>query len=260
MKVQGVILSVLILAGMVVPGCVAGESRTPVVVELFTSEGCSSCPPADALLGKLSQPGMVKGAEVFVLGEHVDYWNHLGWTDRFSSSAFTERQNGYAKRFHLDSPYTPQMVIDGHFETVGSEAASVQREIQLAAQNAKPASITLAWTGKNALHVTVEGAGDQASAVLLAVTEDGLVTKVAKGENGGRVLRHSGVVRELRQLGKTSHGTFAGTATVSPAATWKPRDLRIIVFVQRPGNGDIVGAAAANFPSALSYLKARDIQ
>ena len=238
-----VFLSILALVGILGLGPLSGESRAPVVVELFTSESCSSCPPADALLAKLNQTG-----DVLVLGEHVDYWNHLGWTDRFSSAILTERQNGYAKRFHLDSPYTPQMVIDGRFETVGSDVLSVQREINLAGRNSKPASVKLSWTAANALHVAVEGAGGEPCVVLLAVTEDRLKTSVGGGENGGRVLSHTGVVRELRQLGSTSNGTFAGTASVFAAATWKPRDLRIIVFVQRPGNGDIVGATAVDFP------------
>jgi hypothetical protein len=189
----------------------------------------------------------VNGTEVYVLGEHVDYWNHLGWTDRFSSSAFSARQNDYAKRFRLDSPYTPQMVIDGRFETVGSDVAAVQREVALAARNPKPAKVALAWTDKNVVHVAVDGAGGEPSTVLLAVTENGLKTSVGRGENGGRILMHSGVVRELRELGSTSSGIFAGTASITPAADWKSRDLRIIVFVQRPGNGDIVGAATLSF-------------
>jgi hypothetical protein len=183
---------------------------------------------------------------VFVLGEHVDYFNHLGWTDRFSSSVFTERQNGYAKTFHLPSPYTPQMVIDGHFEALGSDPASVQRQIGLAAHTAKKASVALDWTAQNALHVNVAGAPGEPNAVLLAITEDGLTTSVAQGENNGRVLRHSGVVRELRQLGSTSGGVFAGTASILPAETWKTSNLRIVVFVQRPKTREIIGAAAVN--------------
>ena len=98
----------------------ATPQRNPIVVELFTSEGCSSCPPADAILSKLRAEGTVEGSEILVLGEHVDYWNNLGWADRFSSAALTKRQADYANRFDLNSSYTPQMVIDGHAELVGN--------------------------------------------------------------------------------------------------------------------------------------------
>jgi hypothetical protein len=140
------------------------------------------------------------------------------------------------------------MVIDGHFETVGSDVTSVEQDITLAARSPKPADIKLAWAENNALNVTVAGAGAEPSAVLLAVTEDGLKTSVGRGENGGRVLSHSGVVRELRSLGTTSNGIFAGMASVVPAPAWKTRDLRVIVFVQQPNNGDILGAAAVALP------------
>ena len=138
MKAASLLLSLMVLIGIVGLGSVSGETRVPVVVELFTSEGCSSCPPADTILGKLRQLRAPNGAEVLVLGEHVDYRNHSGWTDRFSPPTLTERQNGYARRFHLGSAYTPQMVIDGRFETVGSDSNSVQREIVRAAQVPEP--------------------------------------------------------------------------------------------------------------------------
>jgi hypothetical protein len=227
----------------------AGKNTTPVVVELFTSEACSSCPPADALLTKLNQQHEVNGAEVIVLGEHVDYFNHLGWTDRFSSAKFTQRQNDYANKFHLPSSYTPQMVIDGSFEALGSDQAAVERKIGLAAHAEKKASVALSWVAQNTiLHVSVAGASGEASAVMLAVTEDGLTTSVVKGENSGRVLRHSGVVRELRQLGITSGGVFVGTTSIAPAGSWKKRSLRIVVFVQRPRSREIIGATAVMFP------------
>jgi hypothetical protein len=127
------------------------------VVELFTSEACSSCPPADALLTKLSQQHVVNGAEVFVLGEHVDYFNHLGWADRFSSAAFTERQNGYAKRFHLSSVYTPQIIVNGRFQGLGSDAAFVEQEVGAAAQRGKAADVLLKWQAENTLEISVVG-------------------------------------------------------------------------------------------------------
>lgn len=226
----------------------AAEDPTPVVVELFTSEACSSCPPADALLSRLNQQHIVNGAEVLTLGEHVDYFNHLGWSDRFSSPLFTQRQNGYAQALHLAGAYTPQIIIDGRYEALGSDAASIEREIGLAAGDGKSAKVSLNWTAHNALNVSVAGASGEPLTVLLAITEDGLTTSVASGENSGQVLRHNGIVRELRQLGVTSGGIFAATAAVVPSESWKTRNLRFVVFVQKPGNGPIVGAAAIRLP------------
>src|SRR5919197_1244382 len=104
-----------------------------VVVELFTSEGCSSCPPADQLLERLAAAGAIDGAQVVALGEHVDYWDRLGWRDRFSSPAFTARQAVYVRRFNDESAYTPQMVVDGRAGLVGSDAGAVRRAIAKAA-------------------------------------------------------------------------------------------------------------------------------
>src|SRR5258708_39684535 len=163
----------------------ATPSTGPIVVELFTSEGCSSCPPADALLSKLQQSGTIEGADVFILGEHVDYWNHLGWADRFSSAGFSQRQGEYAHRFKLDSSYTPQMVIDGHAELVGNDESGVRRQLTLAAHARKPANVKLSWNKHDQLQVEIDGTSEGNGQVLLAITEDGLSTQVGRGENGG---------------------------------------------------------------------------
>src|SRR5438270_3284394 len=112
----------------------ASGKRVPVIVELFTSEGCSSCPPADALLRKLEETQPVPNADIIVLGEHVDYWNYIGWTDRFSSKDFSQRQEQYARVFNLDSAYTPQMVVDGRTELNGADESSAKRAIADAAK------------------------------------------------------------------------------------------------------------------------------
>ncbi len=141
-------------------------AQTPVVVELFTSEGCSSCPPADALLVKLSQQGVSNGAPLMLLGEHVDYWNYIGWTDRFSSKQFSQRQSEYGRALSANV-YTPEMVIDGDKQFVGSDASQAQREIAAAAKETKPAQVTLHWEGKQsaACQRAVASAGARHGAV-----------------------------------------------------------------------------------------------
>jgi hypothetical protein len=226
----------------------AAPAAAPVVVELFTSEGCSSCPPADTLLSQLQQSGTIEGAEVLILGEHVDYWNHLGWADRFSSPGFTQRQSEYARRFDLDSSYTPQMVIDGHAELVGNDEHGVRRQLALAAHRPKPALVKLAWSKDSELQVEINAAGEGDEKVLLAITEDELSTQVGSGENGGRILRHSGVVRELREIGSLRHGNFSSAVKTARHPDWKSENLRAVVFVQKPGHGDITGAASLAYP------------
>ena len=236
-------LAVTLLAGT---GIAATPPSSPIVVELFTSEGCSSCPPADALLSKLSRARSADGAEILILGEHVDYWNQLGWKDRFSSAAFTQRQGNYARRFHLNSSYTPQMVIDGHAELVGNDENGVRRQLALAARSPKPANVELSWSGEDELHIAVSGTAESGE-VLLAITEDGLSTQVGGGENGGRTLQHNGVVRELRELGKLRQGQFSSAVKVARHPDWKAGNLRAVVFVQKSGPGDVAGAASLAF-------------
>jgi hypothetical protein len=124
------------LAGALLAREPAGQ---PVLVELFTSVGCSTCAPADWLLEKLQRKKPVATAQIIVLSEHVNYWNDGGWTDPFSSAAFSQRQELYVKRFHLRSPYTPEAIVDGNTELNGSDAAGIEAAIQKAASEAKPA-------------------------------------------------------------------------------------------------------------------------
>ena len=171
-------------------------TKTPVVVELFTSEGCSSCPPADALLMKLDQDQPVAGAEVIVLEEHVDYWEGLGWHDRFSSHQYTERQNGYSRRFNLNDVYTPQMVVDGVEQFVGNDAGKARKTIAQAAQSQK-VGLTLADVTADGHRVTgsvsaAAAAGLGKGDLFAALVDPTAVTNVKGGENGGKQLHHAG--------------------------------------------------------------------
>src|SRR5271167_2309213 len=174
MKKSWLFLITLVL--LVVCAVSGSSAETPVVIELFTSEGCSSCPPADALLVDLSRKSPPNGTKLILLGEHVDYWNYIGWTDRFSSAQFSQRQNSYAKDFHLATVYTPQMVIDGRLELVGNDATEVYRSIGKAAAEPKPAQVSLRWEPQQKLHVAVQAPPGERPKVVLAITEDGLST------------------------------------------------------------------------------------
>ncbi len=236
-------LSIIALVASFASGAWA---QTPVVIELFTSEGCSSCPPADALLVELSHKSPPSGVQLILLGEHVDYWNYIGWTDRFSSAAFSERQNDYAKQLHLATVYTPQMVVDGHLQLVGNGAAEVYRDISKAAADPKPAQVSLRWEPQQKLHIVVQAPAGERPKVLVAITEDGLSTAIGKGENSGRTLQHAAVVRQLRQLGTAVNGQFEANVDVAAHPDWNPAKLKAIVLVQQPG-GKILGAAALDY-------------
>jgi len=234
-------IGILVVFGsLVLPALAQDAAPHPVVVELFTSEGCSSCPPADALLIKLSQQRTQSGIDLILLGEHVDYWNYLGWTDRFSSSQFSQRQSNYAKAFHTSGPYTPQMVIDGRAEFVGNDTERAHQEIAQQAKQPESAKVALQWEG-NRLHVSVQSA--DRGKVLLALTEDGLSTQVGSGENGGTTLHHAAVVRQLRDLGSLDKGKFDSQVDVPAPGNWNPARLKVIVLAQDPQTLHILGAS-----------------
>ena len=221
----------------------SAEAQQPVVVELFTSEGCSSCPPADAMLVKLSHQRNTSIANLILLEEHVEYWNDGGWHDRFSGPTYTERQYDYVKDLHLKTAFTPQIVIDGHFQTSGNNPAEVQQFLLQAAKAPKPAAVTLRLTSPDKLEVTIDNPSRAKMEVLFAVTEDDLTTKVSAGENGGRTLTHSAVVRELHRVASTSDDKFDKVINLPDKSDWKKPDLRAIVLVENPSSGEILGAA-----------------
>lgn len=221
--------------------------RVPVLVELFTSEGCNSCPPADTLLEELLQEQPIDGVYVVPLSEHVTYWDHQGWKDPFGAQQFTARQQQYGQRFNLDSIYTPQLVIDGTNEYVGSDRPSIERALRSAGRQVKPA-LTVSGTEANGT-LTVVASGPAVTAeddaeLWVALTEDRLVIDVKRGENANKTLKHSGVVRVLRSAGDAKRATVV-TITVDPA--WRRDHLRIVGFVQSRKNRKILGAGFSNF-------------
>jgi hypothetical protein len=225
-----------------------------VVVELFTSEGCSSCPPADALLQQLVDAQPIAGAHIVALGEHVDYWDQQGWKDRFSSAALTNRQQTYAQVLNVDSIYTPQMIVNGRSQLVGSDAASARRAIEQAvsaphgavqiaiAPHGDRVSVTISASG-----VPPSTRGDRAEYVL-AVTEDGLSSDVRRGENRGRVLTHAAVVRLLKTMGEAGAESVTGEIAIDPS--WQRDRVKIVAFVQESRSRRIVAAGAVLLASA----------
>ncbi|GAB4358869.1 MAG: DUF1223 domain-containing protein [Kiloniellaceae bacterium] len=214
----------------------AGDPARPVVVELFTSQGCSSCPPADAVLGELAhQPG------VLALSFHVDYWDYIGWKDPFAAAQFTERQRDYAATLGLRYVYTPQIVVDGRHDIVGSKRRQVAAAIEEAGRSAPLVTVTLETAnGGRALLSTGEAPAGGAT-VWLVTFDDSHETEVARGENGGRKLINSNVVRELTAL-----GTWNGAATEFPldvAAARAAGRGGCAVIVQQGRGGPVIGAA-----------------
>jgi hypothetical protein len=225
-----------------------------VVVELFTSEGCSTCPPADSLLLKLEEQQGIEGAEVIAIEEHVDYWNHDGWIDPFSSSEWTMRQQDYAATFKIDGVYTPQMVIDGREQFIGSRINQVSDAIRRNARRrkAKVAISQFAAAGKPAreFQVTLSDLVDppegDVSEVWLLITEKGLRSHVNAGENAGKNLQHASVVRRMRKLGVANgkEARFSWHSTVKLKPSWNAQNLRAVALLQAHRSKQILGAAS----------------
>jgi len=250
--IYGILLMVLVvLLGTAAFRPLAPARRKTVVVELFTSEGCSSCPPADALLSRLGTERSSNGAEIIPLGFHVDYWDLQGWHDRFSSHDYTQRQEQYVQQFHLDSPYTPEMVVDGRTEFVGNDSGRAQSAIGEAATREPGAQIELSWASPERLKVSVATGPGIRAEVRLAVTENNLSTEVGAGENGGRVLHHSAVVRVFRVLGRLQQGKFEMQVPVKAEKDWKIENLHIVALVQSAPSGAIEGAASIPWTASL---------
>jgi hypothetical protein len=229
----------------------AANPRQPVLVELFTSEGCSSCPPADALLEKLDHDQPIAGAQIIVLSEHVDYWDHDGWMDPFDSAALTARQTDYAQRFALGDPYTPQMVVDGNAECNGSDAKKAGALIRQAIGGPRVGvRIRVEGSGNTAVTIEVdalpEGTARKANVYLARAAERG-TSDILRGENKGRTLRYVSIVRDIKKVGSIGgHETFQKQIPLRAADA--PGESRLIAFVQESGGGRVWGAAMYAVP------------
>lgn len=247
------ILTILVLryvhAGSTPPGpSNQGMPRTPVLVELFTSEGCSSCPPADALLERLDRSQPVNGAELIVLSEHVDYWNDIGWEDPYSSHEFSERQSAYAAQFGRGNIYTPQMVVDGQFEFVGSDERRAAQAIENATKVRKtPVSISSSLSDEKTITLHIEAGplppsvAAESASVFLAIADNTDESQVSRGENAGRTLKHVAVLRNLIRIGAVDRTAgFSRDMKVDLNAKNR-RNLRVAVIVQEASAGRVWG-------------------
>ena len=227
-------------------------ARAPVLVELFTSEGCSDCPPADRLLEELDRKQIVPGAQAIVLSEHVTYWNHTGWRDPFSLDEMDYRQKEYGKRFNLDSTYTPQAVIDGTAQLVGNKAADVIKAVKHAASTPKK-SLTVAdarWEN-GAASFTVRGAADPGSKLVAVLAADGTGPKITSGENAGRTIHHVAVVRTIKEFGaNVADGRVlrlhSGNLAHDLAHDQASAPVRLVVFLVDRKSGHVTAVSEQN--------------
>jgi hypothetical protein len=223
------LLSALLCLSLGIPSLHAGER--PIIVELFTSEGCSSCPPADTLLAELaSRP------DVLALSFHVDYWDRLGWKDPFSSPDATRRQHGYADLLGLATVYTPQMVVDGRWQAVGSDRSEVEQTLASARRNRDGVPIVLAVDHGQAQITLGQGGGGFAGNLVLIGFDRRHVTAVSRGENGGRTLSHIDVVRSIEEIGQ-----FDGARRVLEIPIRSPSDRVAAILQARDGR--VLGVA-----------------
>lgn len=250
MKTFAIIISILLLA-VGTSRAADGNTASPILVELFTSEGCSSCPPADIWLQRMDSMQPLPGAHLIVMSEHVDYWNHDGWKDPYSSSLMTERQNDYVGALKLKTPYTPQVIVDGDAELKMTDEQQMEQTFRQANAVSKiPVHITSATVDPAnplLLHAHVEidqnSTGHEAD-IYEAIALSHAESQVLRGENSGKHLTHVAVVQGLTKIGKLEKGkTFSKDVEIKLKAGDDPKNIRLIVFAQEAGPGKVLGAA-----------------
>ncbi len=234
-----------------------GNAQKVVLVELFTSEGCSSCPPADALLRQVHGMKTPAGQLIVGISEHVTYWNALGWADPFSSPTYTGRQNAYSTSFGLDSVYTPQMVVNGREQFVGSDKGLLEQAIRKERDQPEPVAVRIleAGTNGNSLTVRFSASGDKSLAgadIMAVLADDADQSSVLRGENSGRNLAHVSVARSIARVAKLQ-GTGEQTIQLPiPASFHNGGGHHLIVFAQARGTGRVLGADTVAVPDTAS--------
>ncbi|MCG5436749.1 DUF1223 domain-containing protein [Micromonospora foliorum] len=220
------------------------------VVEMFTSQGCNSCPPAEELLSEIERDARERGQNVFALGFHVDYWDDLGWPDQFADAAYTARQEAYARAFGTRGLYTPQMVVNGTVEFVGSDRRRAAAAIMsaMAPTATTPLALSIANLGNDRVMVDYRTEQPPERAVLhVAVVERALTSEIARGENAGRTLRQDNVVRAFRSVGLDAE---RGQVELATPPGVDPQSASVVGYVQENGDRAIVGATAVELSTA----------
>lgn len=213
-----------------------------VVAELFTSEGCSSCPPADKLIEKIQHENPDKS--IYVLAFHVDYWDHQGWKDSFSSPAFTARQRQYADWLNLETVYTPQLVVNGRKEFIGSYEGPITKTITKELEQPVSDALTLrTHVEGNKLQVDFTATTEKNAELVLALVQKSATSKVMAGENEGRQLAHVQIVRQLYTQNINNNKTIS----IDLPADFNTKGFELVGFVQHKKDGRITAATKAIF-------------
>jgi hypothetical protein len=243
--IVAIVVTVVFTFLLVTPGTARSANQPqPVLVELFTSEGCSSCPPADRLLMELDRQQPVPGADIIVLSEHVDYWNQQGWFDPYSLHQWTQRQEAYGRRFNLDSTYTPQMVIDGEHQAGGNEPRAVLDAIRQSAIRPRlPIEISSVTRAGNKLQVAFTANSAPGVTLFAALADESDRSTIIGGENAGHTLEHVAVLRSLIPIATLQSTATEKTVEIEVPHAATKRQLRLVLFAQDIKSGQVLGVS-----------------
>lgn len=213
------------------------DNKGFAVIELFTSEGCSSCPPADELVSRLLSENK---QDVYILSFHVDYWNRLGWKDNFSNPAFSDRQKQYAHYLSLDGVYTPQIVVNGTDQFVGSDETHLRASLQNDRKELSGLTIEATKTTSSNIHLSYKVSNNNPALLNIALIQLEATTEVKRGENGGRKLHHVNIVREFKTIEVSSK---TGSLYIEIPTELRELPFKVIAYTQQENNFQITGAA-----------------